>query len=55
MARMTKAQLQQVQDLDLRRQRQIANQVATIDRLLADPDAAAEIARLHERIAELEK
>lgn len=40
--------------LDARRRQQIKNQVASIDRLLGDRDAAAEIARLHERIAELE-
>lgn len=42
------------QALDDRRQRQIANQVETINRLLDDPDAAAEIARLQARIADLE-
>lgn len=49
-------------DLDERRQRQIANQMASITRLLVlnevgpDPDAAAnEIVILHHRIAELEQ
>ena len=52
----TKAQLlARYADMDLRRQRQIANQVETINRLLNDPDAAQEIARLHARIAELEQ
>lgn len=35
-------------------QQQIANQVESINRLLEDPDAAAEIVRLQERIAQLE-
>lgn len=41
--------------LDLRRQKQISNQIATIDRLLADPDAAAEIANLHRALAAAEQ
>lgn len=47
-------ELERAAALDARRARQIQNQINTINRLLADPDAAAEIARLNERIAELE-
>lgn len=40
--------------LDLRRQKQIVNQTASISRLLENPDAALEIERLHRRLAEVE-
>ena len=38
--------------LDLRRQKQIANQVASITRLVEDPSAAKEIERLNRELAE---
>ncbi len=38
--------------LDSKRRDQIARQIAIINRLLKDPDAAAEIARLSEALAE---
>ena len=40
--------------LDLRRRKQIANQVATITRLVENPDPAKEIERLHVELAELQ-
>ncbi len=43
--------LQRVQDLDARYQKQVNNQVESINRLLADPDSVKEIARLNEQLA----
>lgn len=44
-----------IQELDLRYQRRLENQRATIDRLLGGTGPAAEIALLHDKIDELEQ
>lgn len=42
----------QADAMDLRRRKQIANQTATINRLLDNPSATDEIAKLNEQLAE---
>lgn len=45
----------EVKSLDLRRQKQIQNQVRSIERLLDDPSAAPEIARLNDELTKVQQ